>query len=132
MEDISLQAKIDVLTEEQVLIQDSAVAFIARDPELKQVRANRFVQPGFDRGLWREIADAGWLGFLVPEDEGGVGLGFADLSLVLIQLGKGLVPVPFVAAAVLAARTLTRADDAALRAELLPRLIGGDWLPALA
>lgn len=132
MEDISLQAKIDVLTEEQVLIQDSAVAFIARDPELKQVRASRFVQPGFDRALWREIADAGWLGFLVAEEEGGVGLGFADLALVLIQLGKGLVPVPFVATAVLAARTLTRADDAALRAELLPRLIGGDWLPALA
>ena len=132
MEDISLQAKIDVLTEEQVLIQDSAVAFIARDPELKQVRASRFVQPGFDRVLWREIAEAGWLGFLVAEGEGGVGLGFADLALVAIQLGKGLVPVPFAAAAVLAARTLTRADDAALRAELLPRLIGGDWLPALA
>ncbi len=59
MEDISLQAKIDVLTEEQVLIQDSAVAFIARDPELRQARANRFVRPGFDRALWREIADAG-------------------------------------------------------------------------
>lgn len=132
MEDISLQAKIDVLTEEQVLIQDSAIAFIARDPELKQARASRFVQPGFDRALWREIADAGWLGFLVAEEEGGVGLGFADLALVLIQLGKGLVPVPFVATAVLAARTLTRADAAALRAELLPRLIGGDWLPALA
>jgi len=132
VEDISLQAKIDVLTEEQVLIQDSAVAFIARDPELRQARANRFVQPGFDRALWREIADAGWLGFLVSEREGGVGLGFADLALVLIQLGKGLVPVPFVATAVLAARTLTRADEAALRAELLPRLIGGDWLPALA
>lgn len=132
MEDISLQSKIDVLTEEQMLIQDSASAFIARDPELKQVRASRFVQPGFDRALWREVADAGWIGFLVPEEEGGVGLGFADLALVMIQLGKGLAPVPFVATAVLAARTLTRADDAALRAELLPRLIGGDWLPALA
>lgn len=132
VEDISLQSKIDVLSEEQVLIQDSAVAFIAGDPELKRVRANRFAQPGFDRALWREVAAAGWLGFLVPEEEGGVGLGFADLSLVLIQLGKGLTPVPFVATAVLAARILGRADDAALRAELLPRLIGGDWLPALA
>ena len=61
MEDISLQSKIDVLTEEQVLIQDSAIAFIAADEELKRVRANRFQQPGFDRGLWREVADAGWV-----------------------------------------------------------------------
>ncbi|MFZ5653285.1 MAG: acyl-CoA dehydrogenase family protein [Pseudomonadota bacterium] len=132
MEDISLQSKIDVLTEEQVLMQDSAAAFVAADGELKRVRANRFVQPGFDRALWREVAAAGWLGFLVPEELGGVGLGFADLSLVLIQLGKGLTPVPFVATAVLAARTLMRAEDQALRAAYLPRLISGDWLPAVA
>jgi len=113
-------------------MQDSAAAFVAADGELKRVRANRFVQPGFDRALWREVAAAGWLGFLVPEELGGVGLGFADLSLVLIQLGKGLTPVPFVATAVLAARTLMRAEDQALRAAYLPRLISGDWLPAVA
>lgn len=132
MEDISLQSKIDVLTEQQVLIQDSAVAFVAGDEELKRVRANRFVQPGFDRAGWREMAEAGWLGFVVPEEYGGVGLGFADLALVLIQLGKGLVPAPFVATAVLAARTLAGSDNAALRAERLPQLVAGAWLPALA
>ncbi|TAL05181.1 MAG: acyl-CoA dehydrogenase, partial [Porticoccaceae bacterium] len=132
MEDISLQAKIDVLTEQQVLIQDSAVAFVEGDEELKRVRANRFVQPGFDRASWREMADAGWLGFVVPEEYGGVGLTFSDLALVLIQLGKGLVPAPFVATAVLAARTLAGSDNAALRAERLPQLVAGDWLPALA
>jgi alkylation response protein AidB-like acyl-CoA dehydrogenase len=132
VEDISLQSKIDVLTEQQVLIQDSAVAFVAGDEELKRVRANRFVQPGFDRAGWREMAEAGWLGFVVPEEYGGVGLGFADLALVLIQLGKGLVPAPFVATAVLAARTLAGSDNAALRAERLPQLVAGAWLPALA
>jgi len=132
VEDISLQSKIDVLTEQQVLIQDSAVAFVAGDEELKRVRANRFVQPGFDRAGWNEMADAGWLGFVVPEEYGGVGLGFADLALVLIQLGKGLVPAPFVATAVLAARTLAGSDNAALRAERLPQLVAGAWLPALA
>ena len=132
MEDISLQAKIDVLTEQQVLIQDSAVAFVEGDEELKRVRANRFVQPGFDRASWSEMAEAGWLGFVVPEEYGGVGLTFSDLALVLIQLGKGLVPAPFVATAVLAARTLAGSDNAPLRAERLPQLVAGDWLPALA
>lgn len=132
MEDISLQAKIDVLTEQQVLIQDSAVAFVEGDEELKRVRANRFVQPGFDRASWIEMAEAGWLGFVVPEEYGGVGLTFSDLALVLIQLGKGLVPAPFVATAVLAARTLAGSDNAPLRAERLPQLVAGDWLPALA
>jgi len=132
VEDISLQSKIDVLSEDQRLIQDSAAAFIATDAELKRVRANRFVQPGFDRKLWREVAEAGWLGFVVPEERGGVGLGFTDLALVLIQLGKGLSPVPFVATAVLAARVLSRSEDAAAWDPCLQRLISGEWLPALA
>ncbi len=132
MQDISLQSRIDVLSEEQVLIQDSAVAFVDRDPELRRVRQNRFQQPGYDLALWREMAASGWLGFLVPEAYGGVGLGFADLSLILIQLGKGLVPAPFVATAVVAARALVKADNEAVKNKYLPALVGGDWKPALA
>lgn len=132
MHDISLQSRIDVLSEEQVLIQDSAVAFIERDPELRRVRQNRFQQPGYDLALWQEMAGSGWLGFLVPESDGGVGLGFADLSLILIQLGKGLVPVPFVATAVIAARALVLGDNEAAKERHLPALISGEWKPALA
>lgn len=132
MEDISLQSRIDVLTEEQTLIQDSAIAFVGRDEELKNVRAHRFVQPGYDQALWQEMAESGWLGFLVPESLGGMELTFADLHTVLIQLGKGLVPVPFTATAVLAARALVGGDNEALKTERLPTLVSGEWKPALA
>jgi len=132
VEDISLQSRIDVLSEEQVMIQDSAIAFIAQDEELKKVRENRFVQPGYDMQTWVEMAEAGWLGFLVPEEYEGIGLAFSDLSLILIQLGKGLVPVPFSATAVLAARTLVKSDNAAFKTARLPTLISGEWKPAVA
>lgn len=132
MEDISLQSRIDLLTEQQVLIQDSAIAFIAGDEELKAVRANRFVQPGFDRQVWREMVDLGWLGFLVPEQYGGMGLGFSDLHTVLIQLGKGLSPAPYTATAVIAAGVLAKADNEALKTDRLTALLAGDWIPALA
>ncbi|MEH6542475.1 MAG: acyl-CoA dehydrogenase family protein [Porticoccaceae bacterium] len=132
MEDISLQSKIDVLSEEQVLIQDSAVAFIAQDEELKRVRASRFTQPGYDKAVWQEMAESGWLGFLVPEEYDGVGLSFSELNLVLIQLGKGLSPAPFVSTAVAAARALVKGDNEALKKEKLPLLVAGEWTPALA
>lgn len=132
MEDISLQSRIDVLSEQQVLIQDSAVAFIAQDEELKKTRNSRFVQPGFDQQTWQEIAELGWLGFLIPEQFGGIGLGFADLHTILIQLGKGLVPVPFAATAVVAASVLTSSDNETVKKDRLPALVAGEWLPALA
>lgn len=132
MEDISLQSRIDVLSEQQVLIQDSAVAFIAQDEELKKARDNRFVQPGFDQQTWQEMAELGWLGFLIPEQYGGIGLGFDDLHTVLIQLGKGLVPAPFVATAVVAASVLVNGDNEAVKKDRLPALVAGEWKPALA
>jgi len=132
VEDISLQARIDALTEEQVLIQDSAVAFIAEDEDLKRARACRFVQPGFDARVWRQMADLGWTGFLVPEAHGGIGLGFRELHTLLIQLGKGLVPAPFVATAVVAARALIASDNTVVKQEKLPALVAGEWQPALA
>ena len=51
---------------------------------------------GVDRRLWRELADTGVFSLLVPEDEGGVGLGWAEAGLVFEQLGRGLVPGPLV------------------------------------
>jgi alkylation response protein AidB-like acyl-CoA dehydrogenase len=132
VEDISLQSRIDVLSEQQVLIQDSAVAFIAQNDELKKTRDNRFVQPGFDQQTWQEMAELGWLGFLIPEQYGGIGLGFDDLHTVLIQLGKGLVPAPFVATAVLAASALVNGDNEAIKKDRLPALVTGEWKPALA
>ncbi len=132
MEDISLQSRIDVLSEQQVLIQDSAVAFIAQDEELKKARENRFVQPGFDQQTWLEMAELGWLGFLIPEQYGGIGLGFDDLHTVLIQLGKGLVPAPFVATAVIAANVLVNGDNEEVKKDCLPTLVAGEWKPALA
>ena len=51
---------------------------------------------GVDRRLWSELADTGVFSLLVPEDEGGVGLGWAEAGLVYEQLGRALVPGPLV------------------------------------
>jgi len=78
------------------------------------------------------MADLGWTGFLVPEAHGGIGLGFRELHTLLIQLGKGLVPAPFVATAVVAARALIASDNTVVKQEKLPALVAGEWQPALA
>ena len=51
---------------------------------------------GVDRRLWAELAETGVFSLLVPEDEGGVGLGWAEAGLVFEQLGRALVPGPLV------------------------------------
>ncbi|MFJ4192527.1 acyl-CoA dehydrogenase family protein [Pseudomonas sp. NPDC089534] len=105
------------------MIRDSACAF-APVGELARVRGLRYKLPGFDRTVWREIADNGWLGLAIPEAQGGVGLGMAEYCALLEVFGAALLPEPFVPA-VLGARLL--------EGELLEAQLSGErlLLPAL-
>src|SRR5258708_27695274 len=50
-----------------------------------------------DRDRWRELAETGVFSLVLPESEGGVGLGYADAAIVFEELGRALVPGPLVA-----------------------------------
>ena len=51
---------------------------------------------GVDRGLWRELADAGVFSLRLTEEDGGAGLGMAEAVLVFEELGRALVPGPLI------------------------------------
>ncbi len=129
---IDLRSHLDALTDDERMVQDAASAYCRRDPELKRVRALRGRRPGHEAQAWRTLAEMGWLGGRLPEDLGGTALTHAQMTLLLEEFGGSLAPEPLTAAAVLAAGVLVRADNAALKAQWLPRLADGSWLPALA
>ena len=58
--------------------------------------------PRFDEELWQEMATSGLLGIAVPEQQGGAGLGFLELSLIVEQVGLTVAPVPFIETAIMA------------------------------
>jgi alkylation response protein AidB-like acyl-CoA dehydrogenase len=90
------------LTTEQALLRDSAAKFIGT-AGAKVARGYRGREPSFAPARLREAADAGWLGMLVPEPLGGLGLGLTELALVIEQAGRGLVCEPIGLAAISAA-----------------------------
>ncbi len=114
------------------MLAESVADFASRATDVARVRKWRGVMPGFDRGLWKEMAALGWTGLLVPDRFGGMGLGFAEMAEVCRGLARVLVPEPIVSCAVLAARTLVLCDNESLGAELLPGIVQGDLIAALA
>lgn len=111
------------LDDTQRMLRDSVAAFVARAGGPERVRAWRGQSPGFDRKRWQEMAEAGWFGLLVPEESGGLGLGFAELGVVMEELGRGLAPEP-VAAGVLSTSVLINGGEAAA-AETLAAVVDG-------
>ena len=90
------------LTSEQALLRDSAAKFVgATGP--KVARGFRAQDSSFAPARLQEAGKAGWLGVLVPESAGGLGLGLTELALVLEQAGRGLVCEPIGLAAISAA-----------------------------
>lgn len=84
-------------------------------------------------GLWRGLADRlDLVGLTVPESHGGSGAGHVERAVALEELGRALVPVPYLSCAALAVDALTTLTDERARAELLPALAAGDLLVALA
>lgn len=77
------------------MLRESAAA-VADRSNLSRVRAQRFRQPGFDRAVWRQMAELGWLGLRLPEEQGGAGLGMAELIALTEELGATLSPEPFI------------------------------------
>jgi alkylation response protein AidB-like acyl-CoA dehydrogenase len=123
-----------VLNEEQSMLRDSARGLIsdkAPVSHLRQLRDSRDAT-GFSRDLWRSFAEMGFSGLLVPEDFGGSGLGCVEAGVVMEEIGRTLMPSPFLATAVLAASALSRGGSAAQKAEHLPRIADGSLLAALA
>jgi alkylation response protein AidB-like acyl-CoA dehydrogenase len=122
------------LTDEQQLLRDSARGFLSEHApvaHLRQLR-DRSDGTGFSRDLWRQIAEMGWAGVLVPEEFGGVGLGFVEAGIVAEEMGRTLTPSPFLASSILAATALSAGGSAAQKQRLLPKLAEGALVATVA
>jgi alkylation response protein AidB-like acyl-CoA dehydrogenase len=123
-----------VLTEEQSMLRDSARGLISDKAPVSHLRQLRDTMDatGFSRELWKTFAEMGFSGLLVPEKFGGSGLGCVEAGVVMEEIGRNLMPSPFLGTAVLAASALSRGGSAAQQAEHLPKIADGSLLAALA
>lgn len=83
------------LSADQVALQDGVRNFCEGRFTVDTVRRLE-ASGGIDRGLWTELAEMGVFSLRLPEDDGGVGLGWADAVLAFEELGRALVPGPLV------------------------------------
>ena len=123
-----------VLTEEQSMLRDSARGLISDKAPVSHLRQLRDArdETGFSRELWKAFAEIGFAGLLVPENFGGSGLGCVEAGVVMEEIGRTLMPSPFLSTAVLAASALSRGGSEAQKAAHLPKISDGSLLAALA
>jgi alkylation response protein AidB-like acyl-CoA dehydrogenase len=118
-------------TEEQEFLRSTAREFLENECPMTVVRELMEDRIGYRPALWKQMAELGWLGLLVPEEHGGAGLGFVDLIVILEEMGRSLLPSPFYAT-LQGTLAVLRAGSDTQKKEILPAVSSGDLILSLA
>ncbi|MDX2485163.1 MAG: acyl-CoA dehydrogenase family protein, partial [Pseudodonghicola sp.] len=120
-----------VRTEEEVMLADAARGFLDEAAPVSKLRALRDAGQTHDPELWKQMAEMGWAGVLVPEAAGGADMGYAAANVLAEEMGRTLTASPFLSTAVIAATALCQISDARARTALAA-IAGGTRTYALA
>jgi acyl-CoA dehydrogenase len=123
-----------VLNEEQTMLAQTARDFIKDNSPVSRLRKLRDDKDplGYSKEMWGKMAELGWTSILFSEEDGGMGLGLAEVVLVTEALGRGLAPEPFLSTIMLAGQALARGGSQELRDQWLGPIIEGTKVLALA
>ncbi|HEY0116392.1 MAG TPA: acyl-CoA dehydrogenase family protein, partial [Allosphingosinicella sp.] len=120
------------LTDDQAMLRDTARDFVAGEGSIRsQLRhwRDKGCKDGFGHALWKQFAEMGFTGVLVPEADGGLGLGHVEAGIILEEIGRNLTPSPFLTSAVAFVEAV---KGSAARERWLPGILSGDIVAAVA
>jgi alkylation response protein AidB-like acyl-CoA dehydrogenase len=107
---------------DQDALRDAVRTTLARALPRERLRAVIDGHVPLPDEVWRQFAELGWTGLLIPEEYDGLGRGLVDMTVVMEEMGKLPLPGPFYSSAVFATLVAVRLGVT----ELLPALAAGE------
>jgi alkylation response protein AidB-like acyl-CoA dehydrogenase len=105
-------------SEEQEMLRAGARQFLSKSFSAERVAELAQSDDGWDPSSWKQIAELGWTGLSVSEDDGGAGMGFLEEAVIFEETGYALYPGPYFSTVGLALP--------ALNGEVLAKVVAGD------
>ncbi|QLL07407.1 acyl-CoA dehydrogenase family protein [Mycobacterium vicinigordonae] len=122
-----------VFTAEQEQLRENLRRFCSKYLTPVDVRRTMSQTDGLDSALWQRMAaELGLHGLAVPEEYGGAGFGLIELLVVFEELGRAVAATPFLGSIGLSANALLASGDSTAMAALLPGIVDGSVIAALA
>ncbi|MBN8944550.1 MAG: acyl-CoA dehydrogenase family protein [Rhizobiales bacterium] len=113
------------------MLRDSVALFARQNPGPARLRVQRDKR-GLDRALWQDVAAAGWVGLMVPEEAGGPGLSIREQVVVSEALGRELAPEPHATLSVFVPVLLGQCPVSRERDRLFAGLMSGERIVTAA
>jgi alkylation response protein AidB-like acyl-CoA dehydrogenase len=119
-------------SQEQDMLRATARKFFENECTSAFVRERMAEPAGVTAEFWAKLAEQGWLGLIYPEEYGGTGLGFVDLTVLMEEMGRVVMPGPFFSTVLLGGLAILEAGSAAQKQAWLPRIAQGEAKATLA
>ena len=117
---------------EQEMLRETARRFLAEESPSAFVRKMMDNTVGITPELWRKMAELGWLGLIYPEEYGGAGGSFVDLTVILEEMGRVVFPGPYSSTLLLGGLAILEGGDGTQKKAWLPRIATGEARVTLA
>jgi len=119
-------------TEEQELLRTSARKFLENECPSAFVRQRMAEPAAMTENFWQKLAEQGWFGILYPDEVGGSALGLVDMTVLMEEMGRAVMPGPFFSTVLLGGSAILEAGSPGQRQEWLPRIAEGSAKVSLA
>ena len=119
-------------SDDQKMLKDQAHKFLSEKCTTKTVRGVFEGDQHHDAALWKQVAEMGWTGTAIPEEFGGLGLGYLELCVIAEEMGRALAPVPFSSTVYLFAEALLVAGSDDQKKKYLPKVASGELIGTFA
>jgi alkylation response protein AidB-like acyl-CoA dehydrogenase len=118
--------------EEQQLLADSVNRLVEKEYDFEKRKAHLAKPEGFARDTWNTFAEMGLLGLTVPTEYGGFGATTVEVMIVMEAVGRGLIVEPYFSTSIMGANLLALGAPEAMKQTLLPQIVEGKLLIAVA
>jgi len=119
-------------SEEQEMLRQSARQFLETECSMTYVRKMMEDDTGYSPEQWKKMAELGWQGLIIPEEYGGSGLDMIDMTVVLEEMGRVVMPGPFFATVILGGLAIDLGGSKAQKKKYLPKIADGSLKATLA
>jgi alkylation response protein AidB-like acyl-CoA dehydrogenase len=120
------------LSKTQQNIAQEARRFLKKECPPEYVQEMFMDERGFSDDLWKKMTEMDWMALRIPEAYGGMGMEQIDMSLLLEEMGRTVVPGPFFSTVVLAGETIMAAGTDAQKKKYLGAIADGNARATLA
>jgi alkylation response protein AidB-like acyl-CoA dehydrogenase len=119
-------------TEQQLMLRTMARDFLSQQCPRSRTRELEHDEKGYDPAVWKNMAELGWTGLVLPGEYGGGDADFMDLVVLLEEMGRNIMPGPFFTTVAFGALPMLEYGNAGQKSSYLPAISQGKKIWTLA